>query len=996
MAAQRLPKADVLSTGEGFSIRDIRAIAQDNLGLMWFGTSQGIERYDGQYFVKYGSANQADFPFPGNDVSNEDMLLFNDSSIWTVADGILFSIDLATQNATDLSRNANLSGKIYSLRQAADSTIWLVTDDDREQHLYRHTGNLHFEQVATAEHLRMPFNDLGLDSAGNAWWSTNAEGLRKFSPDGELLHSVRPDSIIWYGTKIYYTNIHVDSKDRLFVFTKSVNQIRLYHPESRQYDLLADSLSARVYSGLEDSRGNLWFATFDGLLRWKPSGEWTDFTGMLHKATQFTNIRHLFEDQTHLLWIATDNGLLRFPIGRNLFQNYLTVPGTEWGNTMRGIFADQEGSIYAFCENGQNGLHLLDRATLTGQLTFPFHDTLREKHIMDHVTNIVFDKKGNTAWTLNDKLIKVNMAGIEGTVEADFTTVSSQVSRNPLSLLKDGSIVLGSVLDKTSIYNPVTKERSFLITNPQWELPATTTEVIREGPNGWLWIGTTTAGLFCFDRTGKKLAHFSTDSNPAISNNHILSLLFDRSGQLWIGTFGGGLNHLDLPTAPSGFQDAQNLNLGVHTQSDGLCDNNVVSILEDNDGNIWAATYNGLSCYLRSEGTFRNFYEEDGLSNNEFNYASYFKDDQGGMWFGGMNGINYFDPKNILQGEKNPPICLTGFTKYNSKKDSTTVQVIGNRPPRHFDISPHVNWFQFNWALPNYFKPDKSHYYVMLEGFDGNWTNLGSTPFVRYNKLPPGDYTLRVKGSDSKANWGEGEMAITICVHPFYYQTWWFYLSVLIVVAGIGFAISRYHLQRLLEMERMRTRIASDLHDEVGSMLSGLAMQTELLEMTAPEKDRSRLSNIAEISRTAVSKMRDMVWSIDSRRDKLKNLLERMQEQAADFLQPRDISYQFELGELPLDKKLPVDIRQHLYLIFKEALNNVVRHSGASEVVVRFGNFDGQFELGISDNGTPPKKEKISTGLGLSNMEMRAGLLGGKLRVEQAPGFSILLTMKAL
>jgi len=285
-----------------------------------------------------------------------------------------------------------------------------------------------------------------------------------------------------------------------------------------------------------------------------------------------------------------------------------------------------------------------------------------------------------------------------------------------------------------------------------------------------------------------------------------------------------------------------------------------------------------------------------------------------------------------------------------------------------------------------------------MDGLDKGWFYAGNQPFAIYRQIPPGTYTFRAKAADSFGTWSENELAITITVLPFFYQTWWFVLLVLAAVAAVIFAISRYRYQRLLEMERMRTRIASDLHDEVGSMLSGLSMQAELLEMDATEKDRPRIEHIGDISRSAVAKMRDLVWSIDSRRDKLKNLLDRMQEQATDLFQncQPERTCRFELGELPLEKKLAVDIRQHLFLIFKEALNNIIRHSNASEVNVRFGNFNGRFEMSIHDNGDLPQKERVSTGLGLSNMELRAGKIGAILEVERKEGFAIKLTMKPL
>lgn len=996
LSAQRMPIPESLTMQDGLGFRDIKAIAQDSRGLMWIGTTQGIERYDGYRFVKYGSDRQATFRFPGESVSDENMLMVNDSNLWVLADEVLFELNLNTHNTTNLTAAAGLKGGVFTLRKGADGTIWIVTDDDREQVLLQYEGNYHFRQVATAQHLRMPFNDVAIDTTGNVWWSTNAEGLRHFSPNGALLHTVKPDSIDWFGTKIYYTNISTDSRGRLFVFPKSKNEIWHYHPETRQYDVLADNLSTKVYSHLEDTRGNIWFAMFDGLLRWSPSGEWTDFSATLHNSLQFTNIHHLYEDRTHLLWIATDNGLLRFPIARDIFQNHLTVPGAEWGNAMRGIFADNEGQVYALCENGQKGLHLLGKGQHKDRLLISFQDSLPLTVTMSYAINFIFDKTENVAWTLNDRLLKIHLNNHQCSIVEDFDGLFKKVLRNPICLLQDGKFLLGSELNKLTLYDTKRREYSPFFTGGTGSLPSTNSQVIFEDAHGLVWVGTISEGLYCFNRKGEELAHFTTKTKPALSKDHVLALHADKTGKLWVGTFGGGLCSIALPHDLSGLKNLTGLTLRVFTQKEGLSDNNVVSIHEDDEGNIWAGTYNGLSCYRVSEGVFRNFYEEDGLSSNEFNYASSMKDEQGGLWFGGMNGVNYFNPKDILQSEKNPALCLTGFTKYNSQMDSTLVQVIGNQAIGRFAISPYDSWFQFSWALPNYFKPDKNHYYVQLEGLEGDWSYLGNTPFVRYNKLPWGDYVLRVKGSDSKGNWSETELAIPITVQPFFYQRWWFYLLALGLVGGVGYSVARYRHHRLLEMERMRTRIASDLHDEVGSMLSGLSMQAELLEMNATETDRPRIEHIGDISRTAVSKMRDLVWSIDSRRDKVKNLLERMQEQATDLLQPQDISCHFLLGDLPLEKKLPVDMRQHLFLIFKEALNNVTRHSNATEVTVRFGNFDGRLEMSIHDNGDLPQKDRVSTGLGLSNMEMRAGKLGAKLEVERSAGFTILLTMKPL
>lgn len=993
--AQRLPRPDVLTIAEGLGFRNVTALAQDSRGLMWFGTAQGLERYDGLHFIKFGNDPEADFHFPGGVVLDEGLISVNDSTLWTVADGQLYAIDLSTHISKNLSALSGLTGEICLLRQSGDGTIYLVTDEKSKQVLYKHEGDLRFRQIAASSHLRTPFNSVACDPDGNVWWSTNAEGLRQFGPDGELLHAVKPDSFIWYGTKLYFAPVFVDSRSRVFILPKSANQIWQYHPEDGSHDILADNLPSPAYFSLEDSQGNVWFSTQTGVLRWGNShgtgASLTDFTGPMRSALQYLNINDIFEDRTHILWIATDNGLIRFPVGRQLFRNYLTEPGVAWSNSMRGIFQANSGAVYAFCDKIDNGLYRLDPSTGESILEFPSRYSLRNPVLEQSAKHFVYDKKENTAWALTDKLLEIDLDEGLCRVAGEFEGIAEKLDHNPFIMLKDGAFLLGFKLENLTLYDPKTGLRSRLFPDGLSGVKPTHAEVFLEDAQGRLWVGTMSGGLFCFNRQGEILAHFSTRTKPALSKDHVLSLLFDQEGRLWVGTFGGGLTCLS-----GDLSKFKNLTTRIFTQKEGLCDNNVVSMLEDDEGNIWSATYNGLSCYLPDEGVFRNFYEEDGLSGNEFNYTSALKDSKGHLWFGGMNGLNVLDPGDFLQTERNPPLCLTGFTKYNYRSDSTEVRVIGNRAMEELVISPYDSWFQISWALPNYFKPDKNHYYVWLDGLEEGWSSLGSTPFVRFNKLPPGNYTLRVKGSDSNGNWSESELALPLTVRPFFYQTWWFFLIALAFFSGIAFILIRYRVQRILEMERMRTRIASDLHDEVGSMLSGLAMQAELLEMSAAEQDRSRLSHVADISRAAVSKMRELVWSIDSRRDRVKNLLDRMREQAADLLQPRDIAYRFELGDLPLEKKLPVDMRLHLFLIFKEALTNVLRHSNATEVVVRFGNFGDRFELSIQDNGSSIQQKKLSTGLGLSNMEMRARRLRAKLEVERATGFTVRLTMKRL
>ncbi|MBL7796048.1 MAG: hypothetical protein JNJ90_06035 [Saprospiraceae bacterium] len=975
LCAQHPIRIGTLSKNDGLGFRKVNAIAQDSRGLIWLGTSQGLERYDGHSFVRLGNNKQADYFFPGGEVSDESLQVLNDSTFWLIADGKLYSFAPFTFQAKDISSLAGVKGVFCALKKGSDGKIWAVVDDDTRQYLLCCDNTGRFRCVARSPHIRQPFTSIAPDNAGNVWWSTIADGLRLYDPEGQLLHAVKPDSNIWFGTKMYFTEIFADSRGRVFVFPKSKKEIWQYDPQRRSHTVLVKNMDGLTYVACEDRNGNLWFSQLSGLLCWN-KGEgtsWTDFTPDIRQTMQFSAIHAMLEDQAGLIWVTTDNGLFKIPAGHQVFQSHFSEPGARWGNGMRGIFQDTSGNIFFYCETGPRGLYRLDTRSGSVQLIDPFGNPHDPHYGLPNAQMFIVDEKTNSAWTMADRLVRINLHTGKGTVAAEITDKTEIISRNPIIRLRNGCWLLGKLLDKLTLVDVATGAQQKVPLALNSEDKAVKVTCFLENPDGSIWVGTT-GGLFRIRPDGTLLERFSTTSVPALGSDHLLALHADNAGRLWIGTFGGGLNCLETNS------NSGKRNLRIFTQRNGLCDDNVASILEDDAGNIWSGTYNGLACYRTRSGVFQNFFEEDGLPSNEFNYASALKDRDGLLWFGGMNGVVVFDPEATLTIPKNPPIVLTYFSRYNARqggieKSHLLPAEYGSLP---FVIRPDDAWFEFGWALPNYMNPSKNQYRVWLEGLEEHWNFIGGTPLVRYNHLPPGSYTLHIKGADSKGNPGVNELKVPIVVRPYFYQTWWFFLLVLALVAAIVYYAVRFRYLRRLEMEQLRTRIAGDLHDEVGSMLAGLAMQADLLAHQSTT-DKAQAGRVGEISRAAMSKMRDLVWGLDSRRDRVRNLLERMQEQAAELLGPAGIAFRFELGSLPLEKKIPVDVRQNLYLIFKEALTNVVRHSTATEVRVRFGYFEESFELSIYDNGVPTQKQnpaRISTGLGLSNMEMRARAIG--------------------
>ncbi len=986
LCAQRLPTGQALTIEDGLGFRSVTSITQDRQGLIWIGTRQGLNRYDSYQFTRFGNDRRADQFFTGGDILMDGIHTISDSLLWMVADNRLYTFNRNNFQYRDITEAASIHGRVLQLQPSADGSVWAVWEDEGQMFLGRSEAGAPFEKLATAAMGRRELSSLAIDTSGNAWWSSVTVGLRNYSPQGKLLHETIIDSSVWYGTIRYFSPVFVDNQNRVFVFPKSKNQIWLYHPDERRIEVIADSLSTIAYNAAEDRLGNLWFSTKTQLLRWNPDRSWTDYSGVLKEALQFTIIQGIFEDQTNLLWVATDNGLIKIPNHKQYFQARFSQPGVDWGNEMRSIFEDKFGRVYAYCEFGDIGIHrvslpegLAEKAFVPGV----HHPNL---YFLEEAKHFLADQQENVVWTLTDQLIKIDLTTMNPLSIMDFGGIADKFSSNPLARLKDGSFLLGSTLDRLTVYNPVTDKRTKLIKDSRNEFTSVLTRFFLENKDGSIWVATDKNGLFRISRDGVIIKNLTTETSPALSNNHLLALYYDADSILWIGTFGGGLNRYD---------ESSNT-MRIFDQKEGLANDNVTGILSDDQGNIWASTYNGLSCFRRKEGSIQNFYEEDGLSNNEFNYTSFYKDRKGRLWFGGMNGVQYFNPTEILEQKPNPPMSFTGFSRYNSLLDSLEVKVLGDNTSVPIVISPYDSYFQVTWALPNYFKPERNRYYVWLEGLENDWSYVGTIPTVRYHKLPAGDYILHVKGADSKGNWSESELAMPIHVKQIFFKTWWFISGLILLIGAMVYAFARYRLQRLLEMERMRTRIAGDLHDEVGSMLSGLAMQAEIMELDQGKTDAKRLHRISEISRLTLSKMRDVVWSIDSRRDQVKDLLDRMRENAEEMLTPRDIIFRFDLGELPLEKKLPVDERQHLFLFYKEAITNVAKHANATTVTIRFGQYGDHFELSVHDNGTYATTNTPSSGFGMQNLEMRAKKLGAAFLLNKVDGFKVGLRMKSL
>lgn len=986
LAMAQRPQVEVLTQNMGLPSREITSLAQDSKGFMWLGTSQGIIRYDGYEYVVYDS--NPDNPHFIPEESIEGTMYFKSAdSLWFVANKKLFAMSIKNDGIHNFGEKVGIKSEIMAMHQDDHDHFWVIADDinqkqknNAHQYLQKYVKGKGFQTMAEVDRGISWFTSLTSDKKGNIWWGNIAQGMAKYDGQGNLLQILTPDTFNWYGHDLHFIESFFDRDGQHYVFPKSTGGVDVFNKTTRKFERFLD-IPKNIYRAVQDKHGNLWFAGTDSLFKIDGDGTFYDLTAELKSKLDFKKITSLFLDATGLLWMGTDGGIAKISEREQLFEHLFVSGKTGWGNTMRSIVQLPNNSIIAKCESLRKLLVSKQDGT-TSEFKFKRNFGYLGQPLYDSKYLVLF-RKGDYLFTIGETLIKINLADGSVMEYEQFKPYLNLTDVNPLIQLKDGKLLFGHSLKELVLFDPKSGEHALPFLNLPDEKNVVGLQFLLESraPNK-VWVATQSNGLLLVDLDGRIDAHYHTGSSPRLNKNKVLVVHEDPDQGIWAGTYGGGINYLN----------PEKDDITVHDMERGLPDNNVTGILPYGKDGYWISTYNGLSFFDSKQEQFQNFFVEDGLSHNEFNYSSFMMDSMGHYYFGGMNGINRFVPKTVLEKKQLPPLRLTKVVHLNQKESASDTMDFVQKGLKSLKISPYEQYTTIHWTMPYYFKSEKHKYYTMLEGYENQWQFNGTSPFVRYNKLPAGKYVLHVRGTDSSGNTSSTEIALPIKIGQVYYRTWWFIGLCTLPIIGAVYFLFTVRLQRALALERLRTQISSNLHDEIGSLLSGLSMQAELMEMRANSTDRPQLQKIGALSRRAVGQMRDLVWSIDPRKEKVDDLVNRMQELLEEALLPKGIAFEIRADGVTKSKKLSIQIKQHLFLIFKEAVTNTLKHSDADKFEVAFSTSNKKSKMVIQDNGSIIKKVD-STGLGLSNMLYRTMKMKGSLDIDRTNGFQITLNL---
>jgi len=961
LPSRLLPQATILhtehiSTQQGLSGSLVSEIIQDSRGFMWFGTIDGLDKFDGNHFTVYkpqaGDTNSL--------AAHHVNLIFEDSfgDLWINAVGEQHRLDRKTGTVS------RILGGMWHTAVCEDTSggsshaaIWLGTLGnglhrwDRTTHTishYRHEpGNAH--SLSSDSVL-----SLCVDGSGTLWIGT-MEGLNSFGADrDEMTHystgppghvhviaadRSREQSILWVGTDygLYrydkatglfelYRNpfarkANADDNDVRTLFLDShgtlwvgmVGGIARFDTTLRSFTHFQNDIGAYTWAYLnkswlfqEDANGILWSLAHGGHssnpLRTYDvtTGRWV---GVRESSGSPLLAYSLCIDNTGTLWLGTlDNGVLKVDASRKPFMTYLadaSSPTSPSSPVISGIAEDATGIIWL---GSNQGLYRFDPRTES--ITLFRHDPHNPHSLsVDDIDPVLADRHGGI-WlgTRGGGLDLLNpRTGFfqhHRHTDGDTNSLSDNYV-TALTETRGGTVWTGTAGGTLHAYDR--GRDSFRRHNPRYERFSFSAFIygLVEAPDGLLWFIFRGAGLVSYSpTTGGAVPHADAPVPYAppitLSTIPLSTLAIDRRGDLWIGASAGLIRFERV----SGKCTAT-------TERDGLASEYVTGIVEDGHGFLWLSTSRGITKYDPRTGKIWNYDAADGIRYGASIRTTGCRTRNGEMYFGGSNGFVRFHPDSIRPNANIPPVVITAFKKFG--KDALLDTVISERTS--ITLPHDENMITFEFAALNYSSTSKNQYAYKLEGFDRDWIAVGNHRSATFTNLDGGTYVFRVRGSNNDGVWNENGTSIVLIIEPPFWKTWWFqslfFVATLLLVGGIIRYIEISRLRRAMQalekrraLEEERLRIAGDLHDELASNLSSIATLSGILtDTTAPPHESSErvqiLDRISSLSRESVESIRDIIWAIDPRNETLEDLLTRMRDMIAGLCRGRRIQLTF-------------------------------------------------------------------------------------------------------
>src|SRR5579871_2774585 len=961
--ARRLPTR-IYSTADGLPNDTITCTYRDSHDFLWFCTTEGLSRFDGYTFTNYSVAQG----LPDRVVA--DLLETRNGQYWVgTARGVALLNPKPDKGPMFSVYGASETGGVTALQEDTHGIVWIAADSGLFQ-LVPSQGTWTVQRSG----LKIPQNykpELFLsDHAGNLWITVHDPNKRaalwRRKPDGTS--DVFDDPFLIANRVSSITQDHLG---RIWVST--FHGLALMAPNPQ----LGRPLFARVFdnwhqptrevgSVFESSDGRIWLWAY---------GTWeivTDPGGHI-QFRMFDPNGHGYdlEDREGNLWSGREK------TARSAFITYGPEDGLKT-NDVRSIFEGNDGSLYVVTGIHSRFIHRFDGEHFTDVAPrVPGHDAgwdwggwgWGQTHLQDHL-----GEWWMATWV---GLYRYPAVSRLEDLAQTLPKVVYQKPRNIFRLYEDsrGDIWV-SAWDGCLRWERTSQR--FIPFPPGFGLPIS----YREDRAGNLWMGSWEGGLFRY-RHGQYEWVVRPKTFPTGS---MYSLFLDHQGRLWASTTRSGLVRIDDP-------GADHPKLSTYSTKDGLSSDDVRAVTEDHFGEIYFWTDRGVDRLNPTTGAIHHYTEADGLVSPGSDHHVAYCDREGRLWFG-LDGLSLLQPAPVRHGEP-PPIRIT---QVKIQDQSYLISELGEIRVDGLVLPHNKNQIEIGYSSVNFGPGDAIRYQYKLEGVAGSdWSPATEIRAVNYPNVPPGRYRFLVRAVNA-----EGVVSPTVAtvdwqILPPVWRRWWFLTLAALLTAWLIYRAYNYRVHHLLDLERIRTRIATDLHDDIGSSLTQIAIMSEVVRQRRhDDADSEPLVRIADLSRELVDSMSDIVWAVNPKRDHLGDLAQRMRRLASDMLDGANIDVQFRAPAGSAATSLSAELRREIFLIFKEAINNVVRHANSSVVEITFDVRGDELFLEVHDNGLGFQPLTIEgQGHGINSMEERARRVGGSVVIESDPGRGTTIRLNA-
>lgn len=837
---------DNIGISQGLSQSTINCVIQDQFGYMWFGTQDGLNRYDGYTFKVFKASNKQ----TNGLVSSYINALYEDKqgNIWIGTENGL-SIYNRKENKfqsflNDPKNPHSISGnfitKIY-----ADSwnTLWIGTSNGLNKvlidtttankkisfNVFKHNPTINSISENTV-------NDIVEDKTNNLWLATSNSCINRYNREKNEFVHYPINNTYNYSCKTVY----VDEQNVLWAVTSL--GLYYYNRAEKNFEPIVYG-SYAVSNELKDAgiidikqieKNNYWIATSN-----KGLYQWNNATHTLQHYMQNTlsagsltdnRVTAILKDNAGVYWLGTSNGISKFDPKKQYFNGYSSLADLSNDKISNNIWSvlSFNNSVYI---GADDGVYVHNNETNTTSLLpikFPYKAANLTYSIKQlNATELVFAGSygiviyNTSTYTYRtiSKLIN-KKTKISNLYIYDVMPVSS----NELLVTANNSLYL---LNTISAQEPVLLSAQETNSNNSYN------RITRSLTPNQYWVATNNTGILKVTKKGATYTitplAFTNNTLDFIKKNSVMHILETEKNILWVATFGGGLLHLDINKST----------VEIFDETQGLSNNSIYGIVPDDKNNLWLSTNDGVSCFNTLAKTFATFHESDGLPSNEFNLGAFATNANGNtIYFGSINGLTSFNPANIKTNTIAPKVIISAVMIANKPLEVTEKGSLKTDLAfaQNIDLSYKDNLITIEFAALHYSNSNKNEYAYMLEGLDEDWNYIGNRRIAIYNKLSPGVYLFKVKASNSDGVWSKTPTTLRITITPPFWGTWWFRI---LAFLSIALGVYLYYRRRLVAIINYRLKLEEKVQTRTSEIQEkNILLEKQSLEL-AVEKEKS-------------------------------------------------------------------------------------------------------------------------------------------------------------